>query len=195
MAEANAKSAEANDANANKDLGTKELEKEINEFVQGAVQTTKSAKTTKRKGISRRRSPKKEKKAVMAGGKRKEAVARATLRSGIGRLRLNGVDVSIIKPAEIREIILEPLHISEAAAKIARASDIDISVYGGGISGQAQASRNALAKVILKASESEEIRMTYRNYDRRILADDSRRVEPKKFEGPKARARFQTSYR
>ena len=39
------------------------------------------------------------------------------------------------------------------------------------------------------------IRMECMRYDRIMLVDDPRRVEPKKFKGPKARARFQKSYR
>jgi small subunit ribosomal protein S9 len=70
-----------------------------------------------------------------------------------------------------------------------------IYVNGGGSSGQAQAARSALAKVIAKASGTDAVKKLYMEYDRTMLVDDVRQVEPKKFKGPKARARFQKSYR
>ncbi len=184
-------------ANAvNTELGVKELDKAVNEFVQSKSQQGQkpTARRARGKGAKTRRQ-RHEKKSVIAKGKRKEAVARASLKSGAGMIRINGVDVNLLQPRDFREIIMEPVRISGTAADIVRGSDISIRVYGGGISGQAQASRNALAKVILKASQSEELKRAYMSYDRRMLVDDPRRVEPKKFKGPKARARFQTSYR
>ena len=79
--------------------------------------------------------------------------------------------------------------------EIAAGSDISINVHGGGSSGQAQAARSALAKVISKAAGSDVVKKMYMDYDRTMLVDDVRQVEPKKFKGPKARARFQKSYR
>ncbi|MCL5239044.1 MAG: 30S ribosomal protein S9, partial [Candidatus Marsarchaeota archaeon] len=78
---------------------------------------------------------------------------------------------------------------------IAAKSNISINVYGGGFSGQAQAARSVLAKVIAKAASSDVIKKMYMDYDRTLLVDDVRQVEPKKYKGPKARARFQKSYR
>ena len=66
---------------------------------------------------------------------------------------------------------------------------------GGGTSGQAQAARSALAKVIAKADQGDAVRKAYIDYDRTLMVDDVRQVEPKKYKGPKARARFQKSYR
>ena len=74
-------------------------------------------------------------------------------------------------------------------------SKISVQVNGGGISGRAQAARSAIAKTLVGASESETLKRQYMSYDRNLLVDDHRRVEPKKFLGPKARARKQTSYR
>ncbi len=77
----------------------------------------------------------------------------------------------------------------------ARQMDIKVNVYGGGSSAQAQAVRSAIAKSIVAFSGSDAIKKEYLNYDRFMVVDDARRVEPKKFKGPKARARFQKSYR
>ena len=73
--------------------------------------------------------------------------------------------------------------------------DIKVNVQGGGASAQAQAVRSAIAKSIIEFSGMESLKKDYMHYDRFMVVDDSRRVEPKKFKGPKARARFQKSYR
>jgi small subunit ribosomal protein S9 len=175
--------------------GTEELDKVLGSFGQqeAAVQPQQKKQ---RKAASK---PKKKAKAVkLAKGKRKEAVARASITDGNGSITINGIDVNLIKPMELREFIIEPLEISEDAAGIAKGSSIRINVSGGGVSGRAQASRNALAKAIIAAAspiQGEKIKRLYMDYDRNILVDDHRRVEPKKFLGPKARSRFQTSYR
>ena len=61
--------------------------------------------------------------------------------------------------------------------------------------GQAEASRMAIAKGLLKWTKSTRLRTTLRDYDRTMIAGDPRRSEPKKFGGPGARARDQKSYR
>ncbi len=117
------------------------------------------------------------------------------LKQGTGRILINGKSVNLVKPIEVRELILEAIRINSSAKAIADSSDIMINVYGGGRSGQAQVARTAIAKAIVEASESEALKKEYMNYDRTLLVDDTRVVEPKKFKGPKARARFQKSYR
>ncbi len=157
----------------------------------------------KRAGARKSAAPKKKavgksttkKKLVMAKGKRKEAIARATLVQGSGRVLINGSDIKFMRPEFLRELIMEPIKISEKAMEIASDSDISINVYGGGRSGQAQAARSAIGKALAEAASGDSLRKLYMDYDRTILVDDYRRVEPKKFLGPKARAKFQKSYR
>lgn len=180
----------------------KGLDKELNDFFvdnttdKGAQQKTvvsakkvvkMPARQTRKKGIIR--AP------ILTKGKRKEAVARASMTSGTGRIFVNGIRAEMLKPRELSELILEPVKLSKTARGIISGADVKIEVYGGGVSGQAQACRNALAKVIVAASNNEELKKVYMSYDRNILVDDHRRIEPKKFLGTKARARFQTSYR
>ncbi len=181
--------------------GVKDLDKALNEFNE-TVQQTQSIQKQIKKSATTSKKPRKVKKAkgtdkiYIEKGKRKEAIARASLFSnGSGEILLNGVSIEYLQPKEIKEIILEPLNIAPLAKEISLRSRISIDVHGGGVSGRAQAARNALAKAIVKASGSEELRTIFMQYDRNILIDDHRRVEPKKFKGPKARARFQTSYR
>ncbi|MEM0200887.1 MAG: 30S ribosomal protein S9 [Candidatus Micrarchaeaceae archaeon] len=178
--------------------GVKELDKELSVFNQEIQQVSEITKQTK-KSSSKKTTTKKTKsstKVFVERAKRKEAIARASIyEKGNGEIYLNGVDIKTIKPKEIKEIVLEPLNISPMAMELAMKSKIKINVHGGGVSGRAQAARNALAKAILKASGSDELKHIFMQYDRNILVDDYRRVEPKKYKGPKARARFQKSYR
>ena len=92
-------------------------------------------------------------------------------------------------------MMMEPVNFSDTTRGIASKMDIKVSVYGGGASAQAQAVRSAIAKSIVEFSGADSLKKEYMHYDRFMVVDDSRRVEPKKFKGPKARARFQKSYR
>ncbi len=155
-------------------------------------------KPARKRTTSRRKTPaakKASEKPEFVKSKRKSAVARASARNGTGKIKLNGFDINIFEPVELRRLMLEPLHASKAAQEQARRTDIKISVHGGGQSSQAQAVRGAIAKSIVAVSKSDSIKEEFMRYDRFMLIDDSRRVEPKKFKGPKARARFQKSYR
>jgi len=132
---------------------------------------------------------------VFAKSKRKSSVARASAMPGNGIIRINRMLVETFEPREIREFILRPVKLSSITRELARRIDINVNVYGGGFSSQAQAISSAIAKVIAASSDSDTVRKEYMRYDRQLLIDDIRRVESKKFLGPKARARFQTSYR
>lgn len=165
-----------------------EIEKTVNVEVE--------QEQTKRRAAPKKKAQKKpEKMPEFVKSKRKRAVARASSKKGAGKISLNGFDINIFEPLEYRRLMLEPLIVSNATNDQARQIDIKISVHGGGSSAQAQAVRSAIAKSIVATSGSEAIRKEYLDYDRFILIDDVRRVEPKKFKGPKARARFQKSYR
>ena len=135
----------------------------------------------------------KSKKVLVLSGKRKTAIARATVRLGKGRIRINNVPLEIFEPKLARDKILEPLFLVDE--KIWKQVDINVKVSGGGFMGQAEAARMAIAKGLLKWTKSTRLRTTLRDYDRTMIAGDPRRSEPKKFGGPGARARDQKSYR
>ena len=135
----------------------------------------------------------KSKKVLVLSGKRKTAIARATVRVGKGRIRINNVPLEIFEPKLARDKILEPLLLTDD--KVLEQLDINIRVSGGGFMGQAEAARMAIAKGLLKWTKSTRLRTTLRDYDRTMIAGDPRRSEPKKFGGPGARARDQKSYR
>jgi small subunit ribosomal protein S9 len=135
----------------------------------------------------------KSRKVLVLSGKRKTAVARATVRSGKGRIRVNNIPVEIFEPKLARDKIMEPLLLIED--DLWKQLDINIKVSGGGFMGQAEAVRIAIAKSLLKWTKSNRLRSALRDYDRTMIAGDPRRKEPKKFGGPSARARDQKSYR
>ncbi len=143
----------------------------------------------------RKKSAKKAAKIILVRSKRKEAIARASAKAGSGRIFINGRNISSIENDVYRSVIEEPISLSNITRELAGRLEIKIRTTGGGASGQAQAIRSAIAKAISKFAETDTIRKEYMRYDRSLLVDDYRRVEPKKFNGPKARARNQTSYR
>ena len=150
----------------------------------------------KRTTAPRTKKPvKKAEKVIIEKSKRKEAVARVSLRAGNGTLRINKMEINTVEPMELRAAILEPINLSNITKDLASKLFIDVNVQGGGMSSQAFAARGAIAKAMVAYAENDSIRKEYMQYDRSMLVDDIRRVEPKKFKGPKARARFQKSYR
>jgi len=126
-------------------------------------------------------------------GKKKTAVARATVREGEGRIRINSQPVELVEPEMARLKLLEPFRI--AGDDLRDSVDIDVTVNGGGFSGQADAVRTALARGLVQHLNDAELREAYMQFDRSLLVNDVRQSEPKKWGGPGARARYQKSYR
>jgi len=137
------------------------------------------------------KSKKKESPSVFRG-KRKESIARASIRKGKGVIRINSVRLDAIDNRYVRHMVEEPLGM---APEVASQVDISVNVIGGGQMGQAQACRTAIARALVGFSGDENLKRKMIDRDRFMIAEDSRRVEPKKYKGPKARARFQKSYR
>ena len=133
------------------------------------------------------------KKVLVVSGKRKTAVARAVVRPGVGRVRINMVPVEIFEPEIAREKIMEPL--LQAGEDVWKQLDMDVKTSGGGYMGQAEAARMAVANALLKWTKSSHLRTVFTEYDRTMLVGDSRSKETKKFGGPGARAKAQKSYR
>ncbi len=133
------------------------------------------------------------KKVLVVSGKRKTATARAIVKQGVGRVRVNKTPVEIIEPAIAREKIMEPL--LQAGEATWKQLDMDVKTLGGGYMGQAEAARMAIANALLKWTKSSHLRTVFTEYDRTMVAGDARSKEPKKFGGPGARAKEQKSYR
>ncbi|MDH5461040.1 MAG: 30S ribosomal protein S9 [Candidatus Bathyarchaeota archaeon] len=130
---------------------------------------------------------------LLTSGKRKTAIARATVRDGKGRIRINKIPLEIYRPRIARDNIMEPLLLTDE--ETLKQIDIDVNVSGGGFMGQAEASRMAIARALLRWTKSARLKIVFTAYDRSMIAGDPRRKEPKKFGGPSARARDQKSYR
>ena len=140
---------------------------------------------------------KKKEKIVLTKGKKKTAVARVRIKAGTGTIRVNKNSIDTIKPEYAREIILEPIHVAEEilGEDFTARLDILINAQGGGIMGQAQASRTALGKALVEWSDNERLKSKFLDYDRSLLIDDVRRKEPKKFLRKGARSKPTKSYR
>jgi len=124
----------------------------------------------------------------VATGKRKTAVARVRLRIGSGQFQINGRTLDEYFPREAsRMIIHQPL---EAVNGVGR-YDIQATMCGGGLSGQADALRHGIARALEKLDENNRGSLKKRGY----LTRDPRKKERKKYGQKGARARFQFSKR
>ncbi len=117
---------------------------------------------------------------VQTTGRRKEAIARARVRSGTGTITVNGrpFESYFTTPAHRMEAS-EPLRVAEATDRF----DIDATITGGGVSGQAGALRMALARSL--AAVEPESRSTLKKAG--LLTRDARKKESKKYGLKKAR--------
>ena len=132
------------------------------------------------------------KKVVNTSGKRKTAVARASVQKGTGLVRINRKPVELYEPDIARWKIIEPLTIAD---KHMNNINIDVSVKGGGFMSQASAARTAIAKGLVEFTGDPSLRIAFLDHDRSLLVSDSRRKEPKKPLGRGARKKRQKSYR
>jgi small subunit ribosomal protein S9 len=129
---------------------------------------------------------------VVSTGKRKTSLAKATIKNGSGRIRINGRPLEIHQPEVAKMRIMEPLILfGDGWTKY----DIRVRVHGGGVMSQADAVRMSIATGLFRMSQDYEARSRMLEHDRTMLVGDPRRTEPKKFGGPSARSRYQKSYR
>ena len=130
---------------------------------------------------------------IHSSGKRKTAIARATLKPGNGSVRINSVLIDFVHPNMSRLKLREPLIL---AGEVANKVDIDVRVIGGGVTSQAEASRIAIAKALVDYAKNEKLKDVFLAYDRNLLVADVRRKEPAKpNRHGQARSKVQKSYR
>ncbi len=166
---------------------TKAVEKEKGKK---EVKETHKKKTTHK--TTKKKSRKRKTKVVIAKGKRKKTIARATVKEGNGRITLNKSSVDSIQNKYLKAFLIEPVNfIGSKMSKI----DISVNVRGGGLMGQLQAARTAIARALVEYFEEDKLEKKMYEYDRYLLGNDTRRVEPKKDRARKARAKYQKSYR
>ena len=93
------------------------------------------------------------------------------------KIRINSMPINIIQPRYIQMRLNEPVTLAgEAAKKV----DMDISVKGGGVWGQADAARTAIANALVSWTKDNKLKEAFIDYDRSLLVSDPRRTEPHK---------------
>ncbi len=113
-------------------------------------------------------------------GRRKEAVARVRLRDGAGRVVLNGRALEDFFPTmAIRMRVMEPMQITQTQSRF----DVDATLEGGGVNGQADALRLGIARALIEFDP--DLRPTLKKAG--LLTRDARAVERKKYGLRKAR--------
>ncbi|MFZ4261641.1 30S ribosomal protein S9 [Sphingobacterium sp. HJSM2_6] len=121
-------------------------------------------------------------------GRRKTAVARIYLAAGSGNITINGKDYKEYFPTlPLQYIATQSLLVAESLANF----DINVNVQGGGVKGQAEAVRLAIAKALVELNP--EVKPALRA--KGLMTRDDRMVERKKPGRRKARRRFQFSKR
>jgi small subunit ribosomal protein S9 len=123
-----------------------------------------------------------------ATGKRKNAVARVWIKPGRGKITINGRDQEtyFARPV-LRMMIAQPMVVADRMGQF----DVDATVTGSGLSGQAGAVRHGIAKAL--ANYEPGLRVALKPHG--FLTRDSRVVERKKYGRAKARRSFQFSKR
>ncbi len=130
-------------------------------------------------------------KIIHVAGKRKRAIAKATLRAGKGIVRINNQLIDNYEPKLARLKLREPLIL---AGDVAKSVDISVRVSGGGFNAQAEAARLAIARALVQSSKK--LEKVFLSYDRHLIVADVRRKEQcKPNRHGKARAKRQKSYR
>ena len=121
-------------------------------------------------------------------GRRKTAVARVYLAKGKGKITVNKRDVKEYFPTET---LLYKVNQPLAMTGNEKNFDIKVNVYGGGVTGQAEAVRLALSRAMCELNEENRSILKPEG----LLTRDPRMVERKKFGQKKARKKFQFSKR
>ena len=117
-------------------------------------------------------------------GRRKTSVARLYMRPGKGNFMINGKKLDKYFASELLRLIVEqPLKLVD----VTNSFDFKVNLYGGGLKGQAEALRLAVARALVK--NDEETRPTLKKEG--FLTRDPRMVERKKYGRRKARRAFQ----
>ena len=123
-----------------------------------------------------------------ATGKRKTAIARTWLRPGTGEVTINNRPVEEYFPIEaIRAGLMQPFKLTNTVGSY----DVKATVFGGGISGQANAVRHGITRALVIVNP--DFRLTLKKAG--FIKRDPRVKERKKYGQKGARARFQFSKR
>ncbi|MDN3596217.1 30S ribosomal protein S9 [Zunongwangia endophytica] len=121
-------------------------------------------------------------------GRRKTAVARVYVSEGNGNITVNKKDLNdYFTTSTLQYKVNQPFNLTETAGTF----DVKVNVFGGGITGQAEAIRLALSRAMVELNEENKGALKPEG----LLTRDPRMVERKKFGEKKARKQFQFSKR
>jgi len=130
---------------------------------------------------------------IIVSGKRKTAIAKASIVEGKGRILINKVPYEnldffrkllIEEPVEITKKVLGNFNF-----------DINVNAKSGGTESQIQAARLAIARALVEYTKSEDLKKAFLRYDKNMLVADTRRKEANKPGDSKARSKRQKSFR
>ncbi len=125
---------------------------------------------------------------INALGRRKNAVARVFIKEGSGKITVNKKDYkTYFSVPTLQYVVNQPLEIVESAGKY----DITANIDGGGVSGQAEALKLAIARALCKINPEHRPPLKAKG----LMKRDPRMVERKKPGQKKARKKFQFSKR
>lgn len=119
----------------------------------------------------------KKDKITLTTGKRKTSVARARVKKGSGDIKINGIPLDLYQPEYVRMKIREALILAGDKSK---EINVKVNVRGGGVSSQADAIAQSIAKGMVEFFKDEKLKKVYLDYDRNLLVYDDRRCEPHK---------------
>jgi small subunit ribosomal protein S9 len=134
----------------------------------------------------------KKEKTILEVGKRRLAIARAVIKEGTGKVFINSRPLDLWGTDVLRLWIKEPLIL---AGDLAKTVDIHVNVRSGGIVGQAEATRQAIAKALVRYSKDKKLKQKFLEYDRNLLVYDPRRNEPHHASGKGASKRGSRRHR
>ena len=121
-------------------------------------------------------------------GRRKTAVARIYLTKGKGNITINKREfTNYFTTSTLQYKVQQPLQLTDNLTSY----DIKVNVFGGGVTGQAEAIRLAITRALVSINEEDKALLKPHG----LLTRDPRMVERKKFGQKKARKKFQFSKR
>ncbi|MCC7333102.1 MAG: 30S ribosomal protein S9 [Flavobacteriales bacterium] len=125
---------------------------------------------------------------INATGRRKTAVARVYLSKGKGKITVNNKDYKVFFPTTVLQGKVQQAFVATSSVDT---FDVKVNVYGGGITGQAEAVRHAISRALVKVDAENKPMLKASS----LLTRNPKMVERKKPGRPKARKRFQFSKR
>lgn len=125
---------------------------------------------------------------INATGRRKTAVARVYLTKGKGNVTVNKKDYKVFFPTTVLQGKVQQAFV---LTQTKDTYDVKVNVFGGGVTGQAEAVRHAISRALVKIDEANKPLLKVDS----LLTRDPRMVERKKPGQPKARKKFQFSKR